>query len=148
MNNSMTVEGSVSFATLGMDTAAYLDGGLPGGEMSTDFSDCILEVTLDAEDPSLAHIKYTDGFPDQQTINLTYWKPGCPESSLMYTQVFTQGWELLEWVQDHMPGCTPAMYELTLQPITVQNDGLQLIGLRTPDMFAIVGCAYPLGSGV
>ena len=24
------------------------------------------------------------------------------------------------------------------------EDGLQLIGLRTPDMFAIAGCAYPL----
>ena len=75
MYNSMTVEGSVSFATLDVGTAAYLEG-LPC-EMSTVVMECGLEVTLDLEDHLMAHIKYTDGFPDQQTINLTYWKPGC-----------------------------------------------------------------------
>ena len=59
-----------------MDEAAYLEG-LPGGEMSTGLKPCGLEVTLDLEDSLKAHIKYTDGFPDSQTINLTYWKPGC-----------------------------------------------------------------------
>ena len=141
MNNSMIIEGSVSFATLDMDEAAYLEG-LSCGEMSTGVMECGLEVTLDLEDHLMAHIKYTDGFPDQQTINLTYWKPGCTKS--LTNVQFTQGWELLNWVQEHMPDCTPTMYELTLQPITVQNGGLQLIGLRTPDMFAVVGCTHPL----
>ena len=142
MNNSMTTEGSVSFATLDMDTAAYLEG-LPCGEMSTELKECGLEVTLDLEDHMTAHIKYTDGFPDQQTINLVCWNPGCSDS---LTEVqFTQEWELLEWVQEHMPDCVPTMYELAVKPINIQEeDGLQLIGLRTPDMFAIAGCAYPL----
>ena len=62
MYNSMTVEGSVSFATLDMGEAAYLEG-LPGGEMSAGLKPCGLEVTLDLEDHLMAHIKYTDGFP-------------------------------------------------------------------------------------
>ena len=142
MYNSMTVEGSVSFTTLDVDTAAYIEG-LPGGEMSTGLKPCGLEVTLDLEDHLMAHIKYTDGFPDQQTINLVCWKPGCTKS--LTNVQFTQGWELLEWVQEHMPDCVPTMYELAVKPINTQeDDGLQLIGLRTPDLFAIVGCSYPL----
>ena len=137
MNNSMIIEGSVSFATLGMDEAAYLEG-LPCGEMSTEVMECGLEVTLDLEDNMTAHIKYTDGFPDHQTINLVCWKPGCTKS--LTNVQFTQGWELLEWVQEHMPDCVPTMYELA----SIQEDDVQLIGLRTPDMFAIAGCAYPL----
>ena len=74
MYNSMTVEGSVSFATLDVDTAAYIEG-LPC-EMSTVVMECGLEVPLDLENNLVAHIKYTDGFPDQQTINLVCWKPG------------------------------------------------------------------------
>ena len=62
MYNSMTVEGSVSFATLDVDTAAYIEG-LPGGEISTGLKPCGLEVTLDLEDHLMAPIKYTDGFP-------------------------------------------------------------------------------------
>ena len=137
MNNSMVVEASVSFATLNMDTAAYI--GLPCGEMSTEILECGLEVTLDLEDHMTAHIKYTDGFPDHQTINLVCWNPGCTKS--LTNVQFTQGWELLEWVQEHMPDCVPTMYELAnIQ----EDDGLQLIGLRTPDLFAIVGCSHPL----
>ena len=137
MNNSLTTEGSVSFATLDMDTAAYIEG-LPYGEMSTEILECWLEVTLDLEDHMTAHIKYTDGFPDQHTINLVCWNPGCIKS--LTNVQFTQGWELLEWVQEHMPDCVPTMYELA----NIQDDGLQLIGLRTPDLFAIVGCSHPL----
>ena len=141
MNNSMIIEGSVSFATLDMDTASYFEG-LPC-EMSTEVMECGLEVTLDDVDSMKAHIKYTDGFPDQQTINLVCWNPGCTDS---LTEVqFTQEWELLEWVQEHMPDCVPTMYELAVKPINIQeDDGLQLIGLRTPDLFAIVGCSHPL----
>lgn len=43
-----------------------------------------------------------------------------------------------------MPECIPTMYELTVKPIEFQEDGLQLIGLRALDMFAVVGVAYPL----
>ena len=57
MYNSMTVEGSVSFATLDVGTAAYIEG-LPGG----------LEVTLDLENNLMAHIKYTDGFPTPRPL--------------------------------------------------------------------------------
>ena len=142
MYNSMTVEGSVSFATLDMGEAVYLEG-LPGGEMSTGLKPCGLEVTLDAEDHLMAYIKYTDGFPDQQTINLVGWKPGCTKS--LTNVQFTQGWELLEWVQEHMPDCVPTMYELAVKPINTQeDDGLQLIGLRTPNMLAVFGCTHPL----
>lgn len=142
MNNSMVIEASISFAALDMGTAAYLEG-LPGGEMSPEIRECGLEVTLDLEDHLLAHIKYTDGFPDHQTINLVCWNPGCTKS--LTNVQFTQGWELLDWVQEHMPYCVPAMYELAVKSINIQeDDGLQLIGLRTPDMFAIAGCAYPL----
>ena len=142
MNNSMVVEASVSFATLDTDTAAYIEG-LPCGEMSTEILECGLEVTLDLEDHMTAHIKYTDGFPDHQTINCVCWKPGCSDS-LTYVQ-FNREWQLLEWVQVHMPDCIPTMYELAVKHINIQeDDGLQLIGLRTPDLFAIVGCAYPL----
>lgn len=137
MNNSMVVEASVSFATLDMGTAAYIEG-LPCGEMSTEILECGLEVTLDLEDHMTAHIKYTDGFPDHQTINLVCWNPGCIKS--LTNVQFTQGWELLEWVQEHMPDCVPTMYELA----NIQEDGLQLIGLRTPDLFAIVGGSHPL----
>ena len=42
--------------------------------------ECGLGVPRGLEDHLMAHIKYTDGFPDQQTINLTYWKPGCAKS--------------------------------------------------------------------
>lgn len=142
MNNSMTVEGTVSFRMVDMNTAAYIDG-LPCGEMSTAILECGLEVTLDLEDHMTAHIKYTDGFPDHQTINLGYWKPGCSDS--LTAVQFTKEGQLLEWVQEHMPDCIPTMYELAVKPINIQeDDGLQLIGLRTPDLFAIVGCAYPL----
>ena len=142
MNNSMIIEGSVSFATLGMDEAAYLEG-LPCGEMSTEVMECGLEVTLDDVDSMKAHIKYTDGFPDQQTINLVCWKPGCTKS--LTNVQFTQGWELLEWVQEHMPDCVPTMYELAVKPNDFQGDERpQLIGLRTPDLFAIAGCSHPL----
>ena len=138
MNNSMVVEGWVSFATLDMDTAAYIEG-LFCWEMSTEILECGLEVTLDLEDHMTAHIEYTDGFPDQQTINLVCWKPGCPDS---LTEVqFTEGWELLEWVQKYMPDCVPSMFEVANTQV---DDGLQLVGLRTPDLFAIVGCSHPL----
>ena len=93
MNNSMVVEGSVNFAALAVDTAAYFEG-LPCGEMSTKLSNCGLEVTLDTEDHMKAKIVYTDGFPDRQTINLVYWKPGCSES--IKDVQFTQEWKLLE----------------------------------------------------
>ena len=63
--------------------------------------ECGLGVPRGLEDHLMAHIKYTDGFPDQQTINLTYWKPGCTKS--LTNVQFTQGWELLEWVQEHIP---------------------------------------------
>lgn len=53
--------------------------------------------------------------------------------------------ELLDWVQEHMPDCVPTMYELAVKSINTQDeDVLQLIGLRTPDLFAIVGCSHPL----
>lgn len=142
MNNSMVIEASISFATLGMNTAAYLEG-LPGGEMSTEIRECGLEVTLDVEDPMTAHIKYTDGFPDSQTISLAYWKPGCTKS--LTNVQFTRECDLLDWVQEHMPDCVPTMYELAVKSINIQeDDGLQLIGLRTPNMFAVVGCTHPL----
>ena len=145
MNNSMIIKGSVSFATLTMDTAAFFEG-LPCGDMTASILECNLAVELDMDDPMVAHIKYIDGFPDHQTLNLVYWKPGCSESITDVT--FRFEWELLEWVQEHMPGCTPTMYQLASKSIEFQEDGLQLIGLRTPGLFAIVGVAYPLELGV
>lgn len=145
MNNSMITKGTVSFATLRLDTAAYFTG-LPCGEMSTEIKPCELNVELDTDDHMTARIEYIDGFPDRQTLNLVFWKPGCAES-IMSVQ-FNQEWKLLEWTQAHMPDCIPTLYELTVKPINFQEDGLQLIGLRTPDLFAIVGCAYPLELGV
>ena len=131
-----------SRATIDIGTATYLEG-LAGGEMSTDIRDCGLEVTLDLEDPMIAYIKYTDGFPDHQTINLVHWNPGCSDS---ITGVqFTQDWELLAWVQEHMSDCTPTMRELAVKAISTQDyDGLHLIGLRVSNMLAVVGCSHPL----
>lgn len=145
MNNSMVTRGSVSFNTLAVDTAAYFEG-LPCGEMSTSILECNLIVELDTDDPMVAHFEYTDGFPDRQTLSLVYWKPGCSDS--IADVQFTFEWELLEWVQDHMPDCIPTMYALAVTPIDFQEDSLQLIGLRAPDLLAIVGCAYPLELGV
>ena len=144
MNNSMITKGAVSFATLAMDTAAFFEG-LPCGEMSASLLECNLLVELDEEDHMVAHIEYTDGFPDRQTLNLVYWKPGCSDS--INEAQFTFEWQLLEWVQEHMPECVATMYQLAVKPIEFQEDGLPLIGLRTPDLFAIVGCAYPLELG-
>ena len=97
----------------------------------------------DGDDPMTACIKYTDGFPDHQTINLVHWNPGCSDS-LTGVQ-FNQEWELVDWVQEHMSECIPTLRQLVVKPINSQDDGgLQLIGLRTPELFVIVGCSHPL----